>query len=93
MKQTIRMMYLQVSRHAFRTKPAFVNRKVIARLDTDDVIVLDEQVHPALHGAVRAMRRHHAIDHAIRTPAAVWRVVQVRAITPRLSDPDVRLYS
>jgi len=55
----------------------------IARLEADDVVPLDEQVHAALHGAVRAVRRHDPVNHAIRAPALVRLVVQVR---PELLD-------
>jgi len=77
-------MDLQVSCYTFGAKPSFINRKVIARLNTHDVIVFNKEVHSALNRAIRAVRRHHAIDHSIRAPATVRRVVKMRSI--RLND-------
>ena len=72
------MMSLQISRHAFRTQPALVDRKIIARLEADELAFFDQQIHSALHAAIRAVRRHNLINHAVSLPAAVGRVVQVR---------------
>jgi hypothetical protein len=47
------------------------------------MVPLDEQIDAALHRAVRTVRRHNAINHAVGAPAAVRRVVQVR---PELLD-------
>ena len=77
-------MYLQVRRDAFRTQPALVDRKVIARFDANDVILLDQQIHPALHSTIWAVRRHNPINHPIGVPAPVGRVVKVGSI--RLDD-------
>lgn len=74
------MMDLQVSCDSFRTKPSFINRKVVTRLDTYDVIVFNEQVHAALHCAIWTVGRHDAIDHTIRAPATMRGVVQMRPI-------------
>src|SRR5687768_15002991 len=84
MKQTIGMMDLEVSRYSFRTKPAFVHRKVIAWLDADYVIVFHEQVHSTLDRAIRAVCGDDAIDHPISAPTVVGCVVKMRAI--RLDD-------
>src|SRR6185369_9624502 len=89
MKQTIGMMHLQVSGYTFRTKPSFVNGKVIARLDANHVIVFNEQVHSALDGAIGTVSGHDAIDHAIGAPAAVRRVVKVRA---KLLDDLIQMF-
>src|SRR6185369_11065161 len=78
MKQPIGMMNLQIGSHTFWTEPAFVNWKVITRLNTNNVISFDKQVHSALHCAIRAVSWHHTIDHAIRAPAAMRRVVKMR---------------
>jgi len=43
------------------------------------VIVFDEQVHSALNRAIRAVCGHDTIDHAIRAPAIVWRIVKMRS--------------
>ena len=64
---------------AFRTKTTFVDRKIVTRLEADDVIILNQQIHAALHGAVRAMRRHNLINDAVSLPTLVRRVVQVRS--------------
>src|SRR5262245_7705903 len=78
MQQTIRMVNLQISCDAFGAKPALVHRKVITRLETDDVIVLHQQIHTALNRAVRTVRRHDSVDHAICTPTIMRRVVEMR---------------
>ena len=80
MKQSIRMMDLEVSSHSLRAQPSFIDGKVVTRLDAYDVIVFDEEVHAALHRAIRTVSRHHAIDHAVGAPATVRSVVQVRTI-------------
>src|SRR5215213_4626082 len=67
-EQSIGMMNLQIGRHAFRTKASFVDRKIITRLKTDNVVLLNKQIHAALDGAVRTMRGDNAVDHTIRTP-------------------------
>ncbi len=77
-KQAIGMMNLQVSRDAFRTETAFINRKVVARLKANHVILLDEQIHAALHRAVRTVRRHDLVDHSVRAPAAIRRIMKMR---------------
>src|SRR5829696_5833225 len=74
------MMHLQVSCYSFRTKPAFINWKVIARLNTDHVIVFDEQVHSTLNRAIWAVSGYYAIDHSIRAPAVMRGVVEMRAV-------------
>src|SRR6266536_1116399 len=79
MQQTIRMMNLQVGRYTFRTQTAFIHRKIVARLETYDVVVFDQEIHAALHRAVRTVCRHHFVYYAIRAPAAVWRIMQVRS--------------
>ena len=71
------MMNLQVSGYAFGTQPAFIDRKIVAWLETDDMIVFDQKIHAALHRAVRAMCRHDFVYHAVRTPTAVRRVMQM----------------
>ena len=38
MQQPIGMVNLQVGRNAFGTQPAFVNRKIVTRLEADDMI-------------------------------------------------------
>src|SRR5215213_7824117 len=78
------MMDLQVSCYTFRAEPSFINRKVIAGLNTHHMIVLDEQVHSALNSAIWAVSGHHTIDHSIRAPAIMRGVVEMRTI--RLND-------
>jgi hypothetical protein len=82
-EQPVRVVDLQVGRHAFRAEASLVDGEIVTRLEADDVFVLDEQVHAALHGAVGAVRRHDLVYHAVGAPAAVRRVVQVR---PELGD-------
>src|SRR4051812_23901144 len=69
MQQTVWMMYLQVGRHALRAEAAFVDGKIIARLEADDVVVLDQKIHAALHRAVGAMCGHDAVYDAVCAPA------------------------
>src|SRR6185503_2832552 len=78
------MVDLQVSGHTFRTKPSFINGKVVTRLKTHDVIVFDEQVHSALHSAIGAVSGYDPIDHAICAPAIMRGVVEMR--TKRVDD-------
>src|SRR5437763_15076745 len=73
------MMNLQVGRYTLWTQTAFIHRKIVARLESDDVIVVDQEIHAALHGAVRAMRGHDLFNHAIGAPGAIRCVVQMRA--------------
>src|SRR5678816_2785099 len=84
MKQAIRMMDLEVSRYSFRTQAPFVDGKVVTRLHAHNVIVFDQQIHTALHRAIRTVSGHDAIDHAISTPTIMRRVMQMRTI--RLDD-------
>src|SRR5688500_1962364 len=74
------MVDLQVSGYAFWAQAAFVDRKIVAWLETDDVIVLYQQVHAALHSAIRAVGRHHFVDQSICAPASVRRIVQMRTV-------------
>src|SRR5215510_1230291 len=74
------MMNLQVSGYAFWTKSPFINRKVVSRFKSDHVVVSDEQIHPALHGAIRTVRRHDLVDDPIGLPAFVRRVMQMRTV-------------
>src|SRR5690349_4139041 len=74
------MMHLQVCGHAFRTKPALVDRKIVTRLKTDNLVLRDEQVHTALHRAIRTMRWDNAVNHTISAPAIVRRIVQMWTI-------------
>jgi hypothetical protein len=83
MKKAVGVVNLQVGRDALRAEAAFVDGEVVARLEAYDVFALDEQVHAALHGAVRAVRRHDLVNHAVGAPAPVRLVVQVR---PELLD-------
>jgi hypothetical protein len=78
MKQAVWMVRLQISGDAFWTEPSFVDRKIIARLKAYDLSFFDQQVHAALHGAVRAMRGHNPVNDAVCAPAVMRRVVQVR---------------
>jgi hypothetical protein len=41
-QQTIWMMNLQVCGYAFGTEPALINRKVVARFNSDHMIILDQ---------------------------------------------------
>ena len=42
------------------------------------MIILDQEIHTALHGAIRAVGRNHLVYDSIRTPAVVRRVMKVR---------------
>src|SRR5205085_8565036 len=76
-------MNLQVGRDALRAQTPLVDGEVVARLEADDVVPLDEQVHAALHRAVGAVCRDDLVYHAVCAPAPVRLVVQVR---PELFD-------
>jgi hypothetical protein len=89
MKQTIRVMDLQISGYTFRTEPAFINWEIVAGLEAHDVLFFDEQIHSALHCAIWAMSRHDPIDNAIRAPAVVRGVVKVRA---KLLDDPIQMF-
>ena len=77
-QQPIWMMNLQVGRYALGTEAAFINREIVTRLETYDVIVLDQKIHAALHRAIRTVRWYNSIYHAIRAPASVRRIMQMR---------------
>src|SRR5438128_7346430 len=81
MQQPIRMMNLQISSDAFGTEAAFVNWKIVSWLDADHMIVFDQEIHPALHGAVRTMGRHNTIDHSIRAPAVIRCIMQMWTVS------------
>ena len=49
------------------------------RLYTNDVVLLDKQLHPALHSAIRTMRIDNLVDHAVGLPALEGSVVEMRA--------------
>jgi hypothetical protein len=83
MKQAVGVVDLQVGRDALRAQTTLVDGEVVPRLEADDVIPLDEQVHPALHGAVGAVGGDDLVYHAVCAPAPVRLVVQVR---PELLD-------
>src|SRR5438034_9312907 len=73
------MMNLQVGRYTLWTQTAFVDGKIVARLESNYGIAFDQQIHAALHGTVRAMRGHDLVDHAIGAPAAIRRIMQMRS--------------
>ena len=65
---------------AFGTEPAFINWKVVARLNPDHMVLLNQKIHAALYAAIRAMSRHDFVDDPIRAPAAIGRVMKVGPI-------------
>ncbi len=72
------MVRLQVRRHAFGAELSLVDGKIVPRFKPDDVIFLDEQIHPALDGAVRAVRLDDLIDRSIGPPTAIGLVMERR---------------
>src|SRR4030095_3128516 len=78
MQEAIGMVDLEVGGHAFWTQAAFVHWEIVARLETNDVIILNQKIHPALYRAVRTMRRHNLVDHTVGTPTVVRRVMKGR---------------
>jgi hypothetical protein len=80
MEQAIGMMNLQVGGDSFRAQPAFIDRKVIPWFESNNVILLDQQVHTALHCAIRAMCRHDPVDNSVRAPTIVRGIVEMRTI-------------
>ena len=83
MKKAVGVMNLQVGRDALRAQTPLVDGEVVTRLEADDVVSLDEQIHPALHGAVGAVGGDDLVYHTVGAPAPVRLVVQVR---PELLD-------
>src|SRR5712692_8740620 len=81
MQQTIGVVYLKIGCNSLRTKTSFINGKIVTRFEADHVILLDQQIHPALHATIRTMRRHDFVDDAIRLPALIRCVVQMRAVS------------
>jgi hypothetical protein len=77
--QPVGMMRLQIRRDALWTETPLIHRKFVPRLDTDDAIVFNEQLHPALHTAVRTMGIHDLVYNPISLPPAVRRIMQMRA--------------
>src|SRR5215216_2640609 len=75
------MMDLEIGRNTFGAQSPFIHRKVVSRLNSDDVVLFHKEIHSALHCAVWTMRRHDFVDDAIRTPAAVRRIMQMRAVS------------
>ena len=73
-------MSLKISGDAFRAKLAFINRKVVPRLEPDDVFFRNKQIHSALYAAIRAVRGYLTVDHTAALPAAVRFIVEMRAI-------------
>jgi hypothetical protein len=80
MQQPVGVMRLQVSGHALGTKTSLVDRKIVTRLKADELVFFDEQIHPALYGAVRTMRRDDFVDGAISLPTVDGRIVEVRTV-------------
>ena len=72
-------MGLKIGGHALRAEFPFIDRKVITRLKSHDVVVRHKQIHPALHTAIWTMRRHDLVDHASRLPAAPRLIMKMRA--------------
>jgi len=73
------MMNLQIGSDSLGTQPPFIYWKIVAWLETNHVIILNQEVHAALHSAVRTMRRHDLVYDAIGSPAIVRRIVQMWA--------------
>ena len=80
MQQSIGMVDLQVSRDALRAEPAFINRKIVTWLKTNNMILFDQQVHTALDSAIGTMCRDYTINYAVCTPTTVWRVMEMRPV-------------
>jgi hypothetical protein len=80
-QQTIGVMNLEIGSYTFRTKPPLIDGKVIARLNPDHMILLNQEVHAALHGTIRTMGRHDLVNDTIRAPATMRRVMQVWPIS------------
>src|SRR6185312_2646702 len=59
--QPVRMALLQITLHAFWAEHPAIEREVVPRLDPDDRVVLDLQLHAALLPAETAMRFHERV--------------------------------
>lgn len=78
MQQPVGMIVLEVTLNAFGAKPALVVRELFPGLETDDLVVFDQELDAALHPAEAAMR----LDNLVRLVAAgitlVRRIIQMR---------------
>ena len=70
-QKAVGVVNLQVSRDALRAEAALVHRKVVARLEPDDMVLLDQKIHAALHTAVRTVRGHDSVNDPVGAPAVV----------------------
>ena len=73
------MMNLQIGGDTLGTESAFVNREIVSRFKPNNVIVLNQQIHPTLYCAVGAVRRYDFVYNPVRAPAVEWRIMQMRA--------------
>src|SRR5262245_8715320 len=78
MQKAVRVVGLQISGNTFWTKTPFVYRKLISGFQADDMVVLDEKFHSALHPAVWAVRRDDLVDLTVGLPTAVRLIVKMR---------------
>jgi hypothetical protein len=69
-KQPVRMIHRLVGRRALGAEHAVVQRKVLTRLDADDLSVGDLEIHPTLHTTITAVRRDIAINRFVRLPVS-----------------------
>jgi hypothetical protein len=78
MQQPVGMIVLEVTLNAFGAKPALVVRELFPGLETDDLVVFDQELDAALHPAEAAMR----LDNLVRLVAAgitlARRIIQMR---------------
>ena len=78
-QQAIGVLVLHVALHALRAELALVERKLLPRLEADDLLVLHLELDAALLAAEAAVRRHDPVGLAARGPAAGRLAVEMRA--------------
>ncbi len=60
-QQAIRMRSLQIALDSLGTELSLIERKIHPRLETDDLVVLDQELDAALLAAKTAMRFHDLV--------------------------------
>src|SRR5438552_11666159 len=82
-QQTIRMRALHVTFDAFRAKHPAIERKFFPRLESNDLVIADLELNPALLAAEATMRLHQLFCGILRfaLPAARRLIFQVRSVT------------
>src|SRR5262249_42979270 len=78
--QPVGMLVLHVPLYALRTELAPIEREILARLEPDDLVILDLEIDAALLPAEAAVRRDQLVRHFAILPAARRHKVRRRAV-------------